>query len=67
MPTNKRKVEVEDLNRNFWVIAQTISFLNAYLTEETAPFGNIMRSSLNEVMQLWENVLLLWSSVAINS
>ena len=32
MPRYKRRVEVEDLNRNFWVISQAIAKISEYLT-----------------------------------
>ena len=32
MPRYKRRVEVEDLNRNFWVISQAIAKMTQYLT-----------------------------------
>lgn len=32
MPRYKRRVEVEDLNRNFWVISQAIAKITQYLT-----------------------------------
>ena len=33
MPRYKRRVEVEDLNRNFWVISQAIAKISEYLTK----------------------------------
>ena len=64
MPQNKRRVEAEDLNRNFWVIGQVISAIEAYLFDENSPFAAIFKGLLNEVMQLWENVLYLWAAIA---
>lgn len=66
MPKYLRKVEVEDLNRNFWVLAQVISGISAYL------FGNnsieeILKGILNELIQLWENTLYLWAAIALIS
>lgn len=63
MPTYKRRVEIEDLDRNFWVIAQTITAISAYLFDEDAPIPKMFKDLLNEVMQLWENVLYLWAAV----
>lgn len=64
MPTHKRRVEIEDLDRNFWVIAQTITAISAYLFDEQAPIPKMFRNLLNEIMQLWENALYLWLSIA---
>lgn len=64
MPQYKRRVEVEDLNRNFWVIAQTISAMMAYLFDPEGPYQKLVGGTLNEIMQLWENVLFLWSEIA---
>lgn len=66
MPKYLRKVEVEDLNRNFWVIGQTLSAVCAYLFGDNS-IENLFRSILNELMQLWENVLYLWSGIALIS
>lgn len=35
MPKYIRRVEVEDLNRNFWVLGQTISAISSYLFDKT--------------------------------
>lgn len=66
MPKYLRKVEVEDLNRNFWVIGQTLSAVCAYLFGDNS-IENLFKSILNELMQLWENVLYLWSGIALIS
>lgn len=66
MPKYLRKVEVEDLNRNFWVIAQVISAISAYLFGENS-LAEILRRMLNELIQLWENVLYLWATFAVVS
>lgn len=65
MPQYKRRVEVEDLNRNFWVIAQTISAMAAYLFDPKGPYPKLVGGILNEILQLWENVLFMWSDIAI--
>lgn len=65
MPQYKRRVEVEDLNRNFWVIAQTVSAMAAYLFDPKGPYPKLIGGILNEILQLWENVLFMWSDIAI--
>ena len=66
MPKYLRKVEVEDLNRNFWVIAQTLSAVCAYLFGDNS-IKDLFKQILNEIMHLWENVLYLWAGVALVS
>lgn len=65
MPQNKRKVEIEDLNRNFWVIGQTLAAMSAYLLDDEGPFKGLIKGILNEIMQLWENVLYLWPQLSL--
>lgn len=64
MPQYKRRVEVEDLDRNFWVIAQVITGISAYLFDKDSPLTKALSAALNEVTQLWENVLYMWVSLA---
>ena len=59
MPRYKRKVEVEDLNRNFWVIAQTISAITAFLFDAEAPIPKMLGGLIGEVIQLWDNIAFL--------
>lgn len=67
MPKNTRRVEVEDLNRNFWVIAITLSAVLAFLFDENSPLKNIFKDILDEILQLWENCFYLWLTLdAIN-
>lgn len=67
MPKNTRRVEVEDLNRNFWVIAQTLAIICGYLFDEDSPIPEMFKKLIDEVMQLWENILYLWLALAIES
>ena len=60
MPEYKRTVEIEDLNRNFWVIGQVLTGLCAFLFDEDSPLKNVFDSLLDEISQLWENVFYLW-------
>ena len=61
MPQYTRRVEVEDLNRNFWVIGQTIAGISAYLFDDNSPINTMFKSLVSEVNQIWENLLYLWS------
>ncbi len=67
MPKYLRYVEVEDLNRNFWVIGQTISAISAYLFSDDSPLKNGLKGALDEIAQLWENVFFLWLTAAATS
>lgn len=62
MPKYIRRVEVEDLNRNFWVLGQTVSAISAFLFEDDSPITNMFKRFCNEINQLWENILYLWVS-----
>ena len=60
MPQYARRVEVEDLNRNFWVIGQNLSFLNnLLLNEEYSPW----KGMIQEIIDLWENVYAIWQAI----
>lgn len=52
MPEYKRRVEIEDLNRNFWVLGTTMS--KAFVA-----IGDL----LSEIVQIWENLLYLWVAI----
>jgi hypothetical protein len=60
MPNNSRRVAVEDLNRNFWVISSVMQAVCSYLWGEYAPIPYLMKNILNELVQLWENIMYLW-------
>ena len=66
MPKYLRKVEVEDLNRNFWVIAQTLSAVCAYLFGDNS-VKDLFEGILKELVGLWENCLYLWAAAAMVS
>lgn len=63
MPKNTRRVEIEDLNRNFWVIAQVITGISAYIFGEGSPYTDLLNGILKELFQLWENVLYQWAAI----
>lgn len=67
MPRYKRKVEVEDLNRNFWVIGQVLAGICADLFDDEGPIGGMIKGLLKEIAQLWENVVYLWAALALLS
>lgn len=60
MPEYKREVQVEDLNRNFWVIGQVLTAICSYLFNDVAPLNELFNGMLDEITQLWENLLALW-------
>lgn len=65
MPEYQRRVEVEDLNRNFWTIAQTLSAISCFLFANDNPIQSMFNKILDEEAQLWENILYLWAGAAI--
>lgn len=65
MPRNKRKVEVEDLNRNFWVIAQVLAGISVTLFDDDGAIKKMIKGILKEIGQLWENMIYLWSALAL--
>ena len=67
MPKYLRKVEVEDLNRNFWVLGQTMSAVCAFLFGPNAPFAKLFEDMAAEITQLWENILYLWLAYAMST
>jgi hypothetical protein len=64
MPKYMRNVEVEDLNRNFWVIGQSIAALSAFLFEDS-PITDLLKRILNEIAQLWQNIMYLWATMSM--
>lgn len=65
MPQNKRNVEVEDLNRNFWVIAQVLVGIGVYLFDGDGPVNKFLEGIIKELGQIWENVIYLWIAQAV--
>lgn len=67
MPRNSRRIKVDDLNRNFWVLGQVISAISAYLFGDDSPLKNIFQKVFEEVLQLWENILYLWIMASLSN
>lgn len=65
MPEYERYVEIEDLDRNFWVIGQVITAISAYLFDEDSPIKSMIEKLLQELTELWENILYLWAALAL--
>ena len=59
MPENTRRVEIEDLNRNFWVIGDVISGICEFLFNNNGLKG-ILQDIIPEIGELWENIFYLW-------
>lgn len=53
MPKYSRRVEIEDLNRNFWTIAQALTNLIKLVTETDSPMVLILRDLIKETTELW--------------
>lgn len=64
MPQYGRRVEIEDLDRNFWVIAQTIAAISSYLYDADNPLSKMFEGLTREVSEIWENILYLWTGLA---
>lgn len=65
MPKYTRRVEIEDLNRDFWVIGQTITGISQYLFDDNGGLPKLFKGVMNELLQLWENVLYLWATLGL--
>lgn len=66
MPEHSRNVLIEDLNRNFWVIGQSLTGISAFLFNENSPILTVFKGLIKELIELWENVLFLWLALAIS-
>lgn len=60
MPEYNRTLAVEDLNRNFWVIGQVLAAILEFLFNDDNPYKDVFDGILDEIAQLWENLLYLW-------
>lgn len=63
MPKYSRRVEIEDLDRNFWVIGQALDQICDYLFNDQSPLNLILKNILNELLGIWQNIYLLWGKV----
>lgn len=63
MPQYKRRVEIEDLNRNFWVISQNLTILNKFMVSLQDGIGEIFKSIFSEIIGLWDNIYSIWKSI----
>lgn len=60
MPQYKRRVEIEDLDRNFWVIGQNLTTLNKFAFQlSNFPIKNLIA----ELMGLWDNIYRIWQAL----
>lgn len=64
MPKYSRRVEIEDLNRNFWVIGQTLDFVLDYLLGEQSPMIELLGKLIKESAESWQNIYFLWATTA---
>ena len=67
MPMNSHHVEIEDLDRNFWVIAIVIGAISSYLWDENGEIPNMLKKLFDEITQLWENIAYLWLDLAMST
>lgn len=63
MPQYERRVEIEDLNRNFWVIGQNLSLLNKFVLDLDGPLAKAIKDLIAEITGLWENVYRIWQAI----
>lgn len=67
MPQYGRRVEIEDLDRNFWVIAQVLSSIGNFIMDDNSPIVQMFKFLLKEITELWENILFLWLKMIMTS
>lgn len=63
MPQYRRRVEIEDLNRNFWVISQNLTILNKFMIGLQDGIGQIFQDIFSEIIGLWDNIYSIWKSI----
>lgn len=63
MPQYRRRVEIEDLNRNFWVISQNLTILNKFMIGLQDGIGKIFQDIFSEIIGLWDNIYSIWKSI----
>lgn len=62
MPQYRRRVEVEDLDKNFWVISQLLAILLNQVFGDDG-LEAILKGHMAEIMELWNNVKYLWNVI----
>lgn len=67
MPKYTRRVEIEDLNRNFWVISSVLGGISGYLFSDDSPLVKVLKRILDEIIQIWNNLLYLWLAAGIEA
>lgn len=68
MPKNSRRVQIEDLNRNFWVISQAIAAITSILFGDgDNNIPSLFKDIFSELLQLWENIIYLNSEIFLSS
>lgn len=63
MPQGGRRVYIEDLDRNFWVISSILTKIVALLFEEDSPFIKPFLTIGDNLIGVWEHCLYLWNSL----
>lgn len=63
MPQYQRRVEIEDLNRNFWVIGQNLSLLNKFILDLDGPILGAIKDLISEITGLWDNIYRIWQAI----
>lgn len=61
MPQYARRVEIEDLNRNFWVISQNLEALNQFVSNLSVGWADQL---VAELMGIWNNIYKIWQALA---
>ena len=65
MPKNSRRVEVIDLNRNFWVISNNLTLILKFLFEDNNLIQSTYIGITKEITELWENLLYMRGALYI--
>lgn len=63
MPKYTRRVEIEDLDRNFWVIGQVLAALSKMLLDPDSLLNQILKQIISEIVQLWDNTYRIWQAI----
>lgn len=63
MPKYTRRVEIEDLDRNFWVIGQVLAALSKMMLDPDSLLNQILKQIISEIVQLWDNTYRIWQAI----